>query len=241
MWNRCSTIRRLLLFSYVALAAFTGVVSTFLLPFFILRAITSKDAFRMQLSLLFLLGFATQIVAAVSMLLSPHDNVPSRLSLSYLPNFPKALIHDLLYVVSSQGSWTITAGGGLLLIFIVTGLKNYWLVGQALLVAILCDLLSLKMIGGGRYAFLPAMIFIVIALQGAGFRSKKIAYASLMLMFISLGTKWNNYFDNQRFYESTWPKYQQEVQNWKDRKSDRIRIFPQWEGRDWYFVPPRVQ
>jgi hypothetical protein len=224
------------------MAVLTSGTSVILAPLFALKYILSKRDAKSPLSvnrnfifaLIFVLGFVVQLLAK---LLSVDDGVP-RLSVEYFQYLPRGLMRTFFYLFSENPTVISTVFSAATT---VAALVSFTLVREhrpALLLAIYVGLaytlLSLGMMGGGRYSFIPSVILIVYGINVVqSLEARYLRYIFLALGIIFLLYRVQFYFDIERFYPDEWLSFSEEYSQAVEAGSDTVKVFPQWEGIDW--------
>ena len=224
------------------LATLTGVTASVLLPFFIHKYLHSR---RQPVDLLFCLILAGGVlIQALVFLYGPsHGAGESRLALSGLRHFPKGFAYSLSYIVNAQwqGGWyRDVLQGAAAILLIRAGVRAARDTGGARPLLILAGYLSvvfvalsLGMGGGARYAYVVAMLFVMMAIHQAGeARGGEIRPAILLLALLLL-VKAPGYFSTRKYYDPEWPSYASELALVKAGQQDFIRLFPRWQHADW--------
>lgn len=224
------------------MAVLTSGTSVILAPLFLLKyALSKRDAKSVLnvnrnflFALIFVLGFLVQLLVK---LMAVDDGVP-RLSVEYFQYLPRGLMRTFFYLFSENPT-TISivfsvATSVAALVALVFVREHRAVLLLAIYAGLAYTLLSLGMMGGGRYSFIPSVMFIVYALnvvQGLDTRYLQYTLAALGAIFLLYRVQF--YFDIERFYPDDWLSFSAEYAQAIESGSDTVKVFPQWEGIDW--------
>lgn len=226
----------------LALAALTGVTASILLPFFIYKYLQPR---RQPVDLLFCLILAGGLLVQVLVFLyGPSQGAgESRLAVSSLRHFPKGFAYSLSYIVNAQwqGGWYRDVLQGVAAILLVrAGIHAARDTGGARPLLILAGYLSvvfvalsLGMGGGARYAYVVAMLFVMMVIHQAGEARSGEGRPAILLLALLLLVKAPGYFSTHKYYDPEWPGYASEFALVKAGQQDFIRLFPRWQHADW--------
>lgn len=224
------------------MAVLTSGTSVILAPLFVLKYIFSKRDAKSELSvnrnflfaLIFVLGFLVQLLVK---LMAVDDGVP-RLSVEYFQYLPRGLMRTFFYLFSENPttisivfSVATTVAALIALVFVR---EHRPVLLLAIYAGLAYTLLSLGMMGGGRYSFIPSVMLIVYALNVAqGLDTRYLQYTLAALGAVFLLYRVQFYFDIERFYPDEWLSFSAEYAQAVESGSDTVKVFPQWEGIDW--------
>jgi len=180
------------------------------------------------------LGFLVQLLVK---LMAVDDGYP-RLSVEYFQYLPRGLMRTFFYLFSENPTTisvvfsVATTVAALIALVLVREHRPVLLL--AIYAGLAYTLLSLGMMGGGRYSFIPSVMFIVYALNVAqGLDTRYLQYPLAALGAIFLLYRVQFYFDIERFYPDDWLSFSAEYAQAVESGSDTVKVFPQWEGIDW--------
>ncbi len=232
---------------FLLTAGLTGTISCFLLPVFIIRWLYDKG--KDVLMLIIILCF-TSIVQFLYIFTSHH--LGARLSYPGLNPLLTTWMHQFLIwpifgwrsgQVFNKHSINLIAFIILVVIFAITARSKYYRRRSVLtiisffLVSMLSLLGSIRMSGGWRYAYAPAVILLSLFVMNIYDKSKIVSFVSLLMVLLSV-ILWVPYY---RASLKPWvvpngPVWVEEVQIWRKDPSYPLKIYPQWEGAKWSLI-----
>lgn len=234
-------LRRTLL----GVAALTGVPTSFLLPLFVLRARRSKAREPwIQLGIV-ASGACIQLVAAASALAANESSVTTRFARN---DFSASLLLRHLFVepllgveiFGSRPEPVMSAAGIVLAAAVACVIVAALLAPSTrtaglsfLSVAVLSNVFAIEMVSAARYAFAPtAMLLVLLAGQfrRGGPRWTQAIMGSLLLT--ALVSNLHSY-RGRVFISPSWPRWTDQVAAWREGRTERLLIWPQFRVARW--------
>lgn len=249
--RRCRTAYGLLM----GIAAFSGVVSCFLAPLFLLRALRERNALGRMLAGLLL---AACLAHALVFLWEWHHarGRPNRFEPFSLMDFLASLTHYTLGTIFLGTTplfflrWTepdtIRAATALLAGFCcffalpLAGSARLYFLGSFALLAGLSIFTSLHGDGGARYSYAPSVILMLMAQQSlslpptAGKRLRQGAAALCLAVALCVGIQ--DYYFRYFCYDARWPSWAEGVRKWREDPYRSIPAHPQYPGKNWNMI-----
>lgn len=226
----------------LGIGALSGVTSVILLPFFLwkLRQVRRSGAClevqRLQIYV-FILGFGL-VVQTVALMMGFSVEADRRFSTASIDNLPLGLARTWLYLFSGSSSAVSAFFGAVIGLL---GLYSVWTLARARYLAIMVvyiglvfTVLSVGMQGGGRYAYMPSVLVMLILLNGwSSMPSQVRGRVTIAVILLFAVYKLEFFFDTDRFYDHQWSRYADEIREIEAGTSTSIRLFPQWPETDW--------
>ncbi|MFN8176346.1 MAG: hypothetical protein U0167_00265 [bacterium] len=233
----------------VLVAGLTGVVSTFLLPLFIVRAL--RDRTRESAILAATLGLATIVQAAVVVATLRGSSLGYRASAGSIRGVVWVMARDGLLrpfagpwltakiaALVPAGAWRAATAALALAttgLMIVPRADHPFAMGYAafLLMLGLSTAASIRMAGGDRYAWAPALILVILTISRIerplpGTRRSAIAILLLGAALLSWGFHLPRAASG--YVDPAWTRWSDEVVRWDKNHAYRLRTWPQWPG-----------
>ena len=233
------------------LCGLNGVVSAFLLPLFIARAIVERNPRMVKQPLA--LGAASLLQFVVVWLAFAASAATGRFGGGQSQRFLEfVLVRGVLRgFVAPETAWGlmphkywVTCGFGLAAIFLATrvGWRGLaYLVGGFLLTAVLSLVFSVQQTPAPRYFFVPSVILLVLLIANIDWPWPRpswlqaarclVAAGALLLFFRQTVPQYRSAMAD--FTNPAWPRWPAEVQKWKQDQRYRPKIHPCWEGKCW--------
>lgn len=217
--------------------ALTGITTIALAPFFIFKYLKLKNRSWLEHVLLaiLILGIAVQFTAFFYLKMS-HEL--SRLDIANLVNLPAGFFANITSVLPFPGRVIkivfLVLLGYLLLAINKNSRDRLSPLIIATYLALLFALLSLKMLGGDRYGFAPAVlifVFLVNASFSDNLYKKYIKILIVAFLTIMIYGATISFFDTKIAYDPGWEKFS--TKNIKKISDDSysLKIFPQhWDS-----------
>ena len=236
---------------YSIFAFFTGIGSIFLLPFFIIRTTFQKTRDISSILICFV-GSLASIIQLNSFFQS--DSSSLRFKIDFLKNLPRGLFSTLIprfiNITNPEGlgssnvlynPFTIFVFSLFLLLVLLSSLlilrhdSKFKTITRLILPTFFYWLLStigsLDMTGGERYGlpvYCGLTFLILLAIEE---RKSKIYRHILILVFSFIYLlRIPVFFQTSKFYDSSWPKWKDQVIARDFKREATIKIFPQWEN-----------
>ncbi|MDX1491937.1 MAG: hypothetical protein R3332_11675 [Pseudohongiellaceae bacterium] len=185
------------------------------------------------------LGLGIQVLAKI---FSVDDELP-RLSIDYFQYLPLGLMRTFFYGFSENPNtismvFSVLTAVAACSAFVVLKRARAVLL-LALYVGVVYTLLSLGMMGGGRYAFIPTVLLVLYGVNLFANLPWPLARYTLVAAgaaFFIYRTPL--YFDTQRFYQDDWLSFSEEYARALESGESEVRVFPQWQEIDWRISLP---
>lgn len=226
--------------AFILLGSLTSVTTVILLPFFLVRAFLKHKKRQKILSLQYAVTSSIifcGLVVQLSAFVSSFAETGNRLSMYQLQHLPEGFLRTSIYLVQGN-SFTVTAIFGVLAILfgtwsILRTRRGLFIAILAFYVSLVFSVLSIDMVGGGRYGFIPSMLMLLYFINSVKIDDKLYSTLILAICPLFLIYKMNFYFDTELFYDLDWISFAEEYSNAIANKSTYVRVFPHWEGTDW--------
>lgn len=254
--------------SVLILDGLTCVLSSFLLPCYIFKAVRTKV--KEEWTHVGILGFATMVQVIVLLLAIRHESqLPARFGANLFSLQHFIIIHFIRPFFGNQllspgfakpfndwffnhmpilSVWNVRITSIVLSVALIGGFfvlawkSRYYLTQQLivlsfLLVTTLSTVLSLRMESGMRYAFAPTVMLAVfyVSLLSTSFAGRLVNWLILSFLCVFIVTAGKQYRSAAiPLYNPSWPKWRQEVQQWRITPEYKIQIWPQWADPYWY-------
>jgi len=240
----------------LGVAALSGVLSCFLTPLFIVKYRNERTREnKIQMVIMLALTIAQLSICTLFVLLGNNATrfFSADLRLTALHYF----YYNFLYPLFGQymgakylgfiknDVWNSAAFFGISSVFIVyvlfvlgmfvstmTDRKKRVIVYSFFIVSILSTLLSIKMVSGPRYGFMPNILIAIIILSQINFKNPSVwikvkSGICLLLIVTSLVVGAVEYkFRLIKYSNANWPKWRQEVARWEKNPTHPLRIWP---------------
>ena len=247
--------------AFLALAAFSGPATSFLLPLFALKALLARDARVFALAAIVGLGFCVQAgtyllhimpergdrlgAAALLSVISLHTIVLQLAGVGHALEFARHL------GAGHAASRPLLAGPLIFLgfngpaalaIWRVRSAALGWLLAAAIMVAVLSFYEALEgsfqgflqLSDGQRYAFIPLMLdaLVIIGLACAARGALRLAFVAATVLLLTVGA--SDYRVGAALFNEG-PAWRPQVAAWRH---DPSRALVVWPGRPWAFTAP---
>jgi hypothetical protein len=233
------------------LCGLNGVVSAFLLPLFIARAIVERNPRIVKQTLA--LGAASLLQFVAVWLAFAAGAATGRLGGGQSQRFLEfVLVRGVLRgFVAPETAWGlmphrywVTCGLGLAAVFLATrvGWRGLaYLVGGFLLTAVLSLVFSMQQTPAPRYFFVPSVMLLVLLIANIDWPMPHpsllqavrslLAAAALVLFFRQTVPQYRAAMAD--FTNPAWPRWSGEVQKWENDQRYQPKIPPCWDGNCW--------
>ncbi|MFH2001431.1 MAG: hypothetical protein ABIK28_17240, partial [Planctomycetota bacterium] len=240
----------------LGVAAMSGVLSCFLAPFFLMkyRHDRSREN-RIQMVIVTCLSIAQFSICALFVLFGPNTTrfQSADLRFTVLNYFYSHFLYPLFgqymgtryLVFIKREEWWSSGFIGLSAIFIAyivfafimfaSTLKDRnkrVIIYSFLIVSILSTLLSIQMVSGPRYGFMPNIVLAIITLSQIDFKSRSAwirvkSVICTVLIFTSLVVGAVEFrYRLIPYSDETWPKWREEITKWEENHRYPIKIWP---------------
>lgn len=225
----------------VAHGAFTGVTSVVLTPFFLWRALRERQSAGTLAGVTALLCVGTLVQGGVILFLATQTEI-ARFSLEHLHNLPRALFRNLTSVVPVVNGALRALCASLILVIVIPEWRRIKRQPQpvvlALYLSVVFALFSVKMLAGGRYGYIPAVLLFLTLLQLPPLATKLRHWALVAIIASLLLLSTVKFFDTALFYDPQWERYSLTNAYPNAAGELEIKIFPQWSDNSWVLTLP---
>lgn len=241
----------------LGVAGLTGVVSCLLLPAFVLRAVRTRARERFVHAAILAAATLAQGAVLVTSAAGLHGYRfahPDPLDVAYrlvADDVVRALLGPIVghamvapgVAPGAAAKVVVVLLGTLVVALLSTGARREVLVTSTvalLFVAVVSHAASIKMRGGDRYGFTPAMILMAMVIgnlpSGREPRSGRGRLA-LVLLALSLSV-WAPMYRavSHPFVDPAWTRWPDEVAHWREDPTYAPKTWPQWNGRQGWSV-----
>ena len=222
-------------------AAFTGITSVILFPFFVWKYLRQKAKTNLEkvILVILLIGLVVQLTAVLYL---STNSALSRFSLNNVPNLPYGFFRNITSFVP--------AGDSIIRLFFTVsiialahqkgiriGYKNPAVI--AIYVSFTFAFLALDMGGGGRYGYIPAVLIFIFLMDLRPARNAKLNTFHTGVVAIILCASSIQFFKKtSRVYNPSWTPYSLENVYTNSAGELEIKIFPQGKNTNWVLTLP---
>lgn len=239
--SKHNPLKRRIGFGVVAIAGLSSVTANFLTPLFLLRYRQRRE--HADLVLFFILA-ATSSIQLLAIAYSFYHPEP----MAGAPRFPSdsdslVILRQIIYYAFAYplfGRAKAVAWIGAALLLVIgyrarSSVRDQWIFpGAVLLLTILSVLSSMGMQGGPRYAYSAAVILALQLLTHScdPRLSKAIRKAFTILLCLSIAY-WSLHYKSgmNRFRDSHWPVWSDEVKAWRLEPGRKLQVHPIWPSQ----------
>jgi len=240
-----SRIKKTALILLTSLSGLSGIPANILTPFFGLRFYLLKQKYDL---IIFLILASTTLVQIYFILTSEHH--AGRI---FEPNLDQLLI--LMRVVIGSlvdhpfpfNLYTGILAASPLVFFLISHHKTTWkenifFFAPAVTLSVIMVYTSLGMLGGGRYFYPVAVIFMLGLMSLAFNASINVYFRAYFFIYlisgIALGIR-DFPFREGATTSKSWPTWSDEVKRFEKGETTTLSISPQWDGARWTVTLPK--
>jgi hypothetical protein len=237
-------------------AALTGATTVILAPFYLAKYLKEKtqpasvknNNITVFMIIIFF-GLLVQI-ASVTYLLKFGDVIRgeglNRFDLNNISNFIPGVVKSFyIFYVSREFLYLRYTSILLAPVFAYVIFQSFRLASQAkyliimsLYMSFVFTLLSLKMYGGGRYAYASSMVIVLLLVNLFDEKEFLLNRFSAVLIVALFIFKIPQFFDTKHWYNENWVSYSASFKESKNN-NNIVQIFPQWKGTNWIIKIPK--
>ena len=221
--------------------AFTSVTTALMFPLYIIQWAKiggiSRVSFRFYKIFPMIILFIG-LVAQILFFALGTNELDGRFSITDFPNLPEGFFQTSMYLAQGKSEFLSAFFGLLILAFGANSIYHNRLKYLELLILFLYvsgvySVLSIDMLGGGRYGYIPSILLSLYFLNTI--RISSTTYSRLLIFSSIFFTayKLQFYFDTSLFYQEDWNSFAVEYSNTISNGGKFVRVFPQWEGTNW--------
>jgi len=222
----------------VAVGSLTSVTSIILIPFYLLKAIGQKNSklgkrWR-DITAILCVGFLVQLYSYTSTL----DVTPvQRLNVEHIASFPEGVLRTAFYILKGNSQTVSIIFGAVMglwgIISFIKFPKIRYIAILSAYTSVVFTLLSLEMIGGGRYGYAPSVLIVVYFINSINFERHTYSIVGFVIIGLFLIYKLQFYFVTENYYAENWRPFSSEYEFSTKENLEYVRIFPHWENTDW--------
>lgn len=232
-------------------ASFTGITSVILFPFFLFKLILLKrnklsegiSKFDYVITLVIFLGLVTQLYAFY---LYSESATSNRLNLANIVEVPFGIIRTFSLNFGFYGILGYLVVCVILLISCYLGLKSRNRISSSIVLLLACyvgicfTVLSLDMRGGGRYGYVPGVLFFIFLLQ-LRFETQSLKYLKHFFVSALLFHSAVTFSDTKNFYNRDWIRFSLDNVYVAANGNLQLMLFPQWPNTNWVITVPHQE